>query len=379
MKTIGINLIALFSEQGSGAFRYIKLILQEMGSYNLFDCKFIVYKQKCISEEYLDIPKTLDLEYVNVPNVGRGFKRILFEQTLFYKYIKPCDVFYSYCSSMPLFLNARKVFTLHDVYFLTEKERYGAIQRNYLKFVTWLYIQASSKILTVSQFSKNEIMKYYRVSSDKLIITYNFVKPIPKIGSIIGDVLDEKGNRIDLKVPFFLYVGNIHPGKNITRMVKGFEIFNKKAHKYQLLICGKPANNSDAIIAVIREYSDVHYLGYQSREVVDYLFQNCVAVVLISLCEGFGIPPLEGIQNHKPALVSSGTSIPEVIGNAGVCVNPRNVEDIANGYEKIIKNKKSFEPYYDLQIKKFSPKDSVEAFMNTLGISAPSRKVSCQF
>lgn len=374
MKTIGVNLIALFSEQGSGAFRYIKLILQEMGNYNLHDCKFVIYKQECISEKYLDIPKSLDVEYVNVPNVGHGFKRIVFEQTLFYKYIKPCDVFYSYCSSMPFFLRTKKVFTLHDVYFLTEKERYGYIQRNYLKIITWLYIHVSSKIFTVSEFSKSEIMRYYRISADKLIITYNFVKPIPKVDRINGNLSDEKGIRIDLKIPFFLYVGNIHPGKNVIRMVEGFELFNKKLHKYQLLICGKPANDSDAIIAEIREYSDVHYLGYQSREVVDYLFQNCTAVVLVSLCEGFGIPPLEGIQYHKPALVSSGTSIPEVIGNAGVCVNPRNVEEIADGYEKIIENMKSFEPYYDLQIKKFSPKVTVETFMESLGISASSGK-----
>jgi len=373
MKTIGINLIALFSEQGSGAFRYIKLLLEEMGNYNLHDCKFVVYKQRCISEKYLDIPKSLDVEYVNVPNIGHGFKRIIFEQTLFYKYIKPCDVFYSYCSSMPFFLRTKKIFTLHDVYFLTEKERYGFVQRNYLKIITWLYIHVSSKIFTVSEFSKNEIMKYYRISSDKLVITYNFVKPIPKVCSINENISDKKGNRIDLKVPFFLYVGNIHSGKNIIRMLEGFEIFNK-THKYQLLICGKPANDSDAIITEISKRRDVHYLGYQSREVVDYLFQNCISVVLVSLCEGFGIPPLEGIQNHKPALVSSGTSIPEVVGNAGVCVNPRSVEEIADGYEKIIENMKSFEPYYDLQIKKFSPKDSVEAFMKSLGISASSRE-----
>ncbi len=371
---VGFNMIPLYAELGAGAFRYIKLLFQELSDYNLDEHKFIVYKQKCISKEYLGLPENINVEYVDVPNIGSGFKRILFEQTLFYKYISKSDVFYCYCSSLPLLLKAKKVFTLHDVYFLTEKERYGFIQRNYLKMITWLYVHVSEKVLTVSEYSKKEIMKYYHVSPDKISITYNFVKPTKKIIKIDADILDDNGEVVNLSKPFFLYVGNIHPGKNIHRMVEGFVSFNKNDHKYQMLICGKPGNDGTTIIDELQKYNDVHYLGYQSRDVVDYLLQNCVAVVLVSLCEGFGIPPLEGILNHRPALVSSGTSIPEVIGNAGVCVNPRDVEEIANGYKKIIDHMSSFEPYYDVQVEKFSPKESVETFLKSLGIRASRRE-----
>lgn len=75
---VGINLIALFDEKGTGAFRYIQLILCQLGEYHLKDCKLIIYKQKQISEEYLNIPRSLNVEFVNILNVGRGLKRVLF-------------------------------------------------------------------------------------------------------------------------------------------------------------------------------------------------------------------------------------------------------------------------------------------------------------
>ena len=74
---IGINFIPLSKEQGTGAFRYIQLMFKQMGNYHIQDCKFIVYKQKNISERYLALPKNLNVEYVNVPNIGTGLKRFL--------------------------------------------------------------------------------------------------------------------------------------------------------------------------------------------------------------------------------------------------------------------------------------------------------------
>lgn len=360
----------LSSEQGAGSFRYIHLLLQELGKYNLNGHRFIIYKQKCISRDYLSIPSNLDCEFIDTPNVGRGLRRIFFEQTLFYLYIKKCDVFYSYCSSMPVFVKAKKVFTLHDVYFLTEKERYGILQRTYLKFVTLLYIKISQKILTVSMYSKNEILRHYKINPEKISITYNFIIQEDKGSTTSGLLFDYRNKKVDLKKPFFLYIGNIHPGKNIIRMAEAFNMFNHNKQQYQLLICGKPANQGKGIIERLDKINDVVYLGYQPRESIVYLLQHCVSVVLVSLCEGFGIPPLEGISNYKPALVSKGTSLPEVIGAAGVCVNPHDLEDISKGYSEIVSNYDSYVIHCDEQLSKFSSKESVETFMKEIGIKS---------
>lgn len=365
---IGINLIPLSKEHGTGAFRYIQLMLQQMGNYQLHNCKFIVYKQKNISERYLSIPKNLNVEYVNIPNVGTGMKRFLFEQTLFYFYLKSCDVFYSYCTSMPFFIKAKKIFTLHDVYFLTEKERYGYIQRNYLKVITKICIRICDKIFTVSNYSKSEIIKYYKVNPSKLLITYNFIIKNNYSINEVAEICDSEGNKMDLNKPFFLFVGNIHPGKNIRRMAYGFKKFNEKDNIYNLLVCGKPANGGLSILQELSMIPNVYYLGFQSRSNVEWLFRNCKAVVLVSLCEGFGIPPLEGFSYNKPALVSNTTSLPEVVGNAGVCVNPLNIDEIAAGFHKVENNAKQLSSFCNVQIDKFSPNESVEIFMRSLGL-----------
>ena len=103
---VALNFIALPDERGSGAFHYIRNLLAVMGEYTLRDTHFIVYKQQQISDAYIGMPSNADVEYINVPTLGNGFKRILFEQTRFYRYIKPCDVFYSYCTSLPLYVQA---------------------------------------------------------------------------------------------------------------------------------------------------------------------------------------------------------------------------------------------------------------------------------
>lgn len=81
-------MIALPAQSGGGPFRYFQMLLKKIAEYELIDVSFIIYKQKQISIEYLAVPSSLNVEYVDVPNLGFGIRRILFEQTLFYLYLK---------------------------------------------------------------------------------------------------------------------------------------------------------------------------------------------------------------------------------------------------------------------------------------------------
>lgn len=362
-------MIAQPNERSTGAFRYIQMMLKAMGEYQLTDCKFIVYHQKTVRPEYFAIPKNLDVEYVKIPAVGNGMKRVLFEQTLFYLYLKPCDVMYSYCTSMPLFVRAKKVFTLHDIYYLTMKDRYSWLQTKYLKMTTSLYLKRCDKVLTVSDYSYNEILKYTCCEKEKLSVTYNFLltKNIDR-NNKVNEILTTEGEKVDLTKPYFLYVGNLQPGKNIIGMVEGFKVFSKKTNGYQLLIVGQPRYNGEEIMREIKSVENVKVLGYQSRENVEFLFNHCLSVVLLSFCEGFGIPPLEGFGYGKPALTSNLMSLPEVVGNAGCIVDPYDINQIAAGYQDIINNRQEYEKNIPNQLAKFDYHASVEKFMDVLGI-----------
>lgn len=354
---IALNFIALPDERGSGAFHYIHNLLAVMGEYTLISTHFIVYKQRQISDEYIGMPSNADVEYINVPTLGNGLKRILFEQTAFYRYIKPCDVFYSYCTSLPLYVHAKRIFTLHDIYYLTNPERYGWLQRTYLTLMTRLYAHRVHEIMTVSNYSKQQIETHIPAARGKIRLTYNILPDIP---------IKEKKIQINDK-PYFLYVGSIQPSKNIIRMIDGFELFNLD-EKYQLLIVGKPLRASDTIIEHMQRSKNVSYLGYRSDEEIAYLYKRAQAVVLLSLCEGFGIPPLEGFKYGKPALVANATSLPEVIGEAGIKVNPLDINDIANGFKQVLAHCTTLIQHAMEQIQYFDKNRTCEIWMNGLKI-----------
>ncbi len=365
---VGINLIALSTQTGTGPFSYIKRILNQIRKYQTPNCRFIIYKQKHIPKEYLEIPPELNATFVNVPTLGNGIKRILFEQTLFYFYIKKCDAFYSFCTSMPLFIHAKRYFTLHDVYYLTFSKRYGKIKTMYLKWITKLYIRQSWKVFTVSEYSKNEICNLLGVNKNKLAVTYNFVLPSPQRTEILPEIKDINGNSVDLNKRFFLYVGSLQPGKNIQGMVDGFKLFAEKNPEWQLIIVGKPTHKGESIISYIQNKNNIFYLGYQPGDTVNYLFSKCFATVLLSFCEGFGIPPIEGFLYEKPTLVSNKTSLPEVAGEAGVKVDPYNVKEISKGFDTLVKEYNHYAQKTKEQLMKFTPENSVETFMRTIGI-----------
>lgn len=354
---VALNFIALPDERGSGAFHYIRNLLAVMGEYTLRGTHFIVYKQQQISDAYIGMPSNADVEYINVPTLGNGWKRIIFEQTRFYRYIKPCDVFYSYCTSLPLYVQAKRIFTLHDVYYLTNPERYGWLQRTYLKFITRLYARRVDEILTVSYYSQGQIEGYIPAARGKVRMTHN---------SLPEYCAEEQEVAIEPK-PFFLFVGSVQPSKNIVRTVQAFVQFNQ-AHQYQLLVVGKPLQNSQVILDQIAGIPDVHYLGYMPDEKVTYLYKRTEAVVLFSLCEGFGIPPLEGFRFGKPALTANTTSLPEVVGEAGIQVDPLDINEMAAGFQKVLDQRDRLVQHTQEQIDKFDRHTACETWMKSLQI-----------
>lgn len=358
---VALNFIALPDTQAAGAFRYIDNILKMLQYYNLEDTHFILYKQKQIPNTFFEIPTNVDIEYIDVPTLGQGVKRILFEQTFFYKYLKKCDVFYSYCTSMPLLIHARKIFTLHDVYCFSDSHRHGLLKRLYLQWITRAYVLFADYILTVSTFSKQEIQHYLHIPDTKIRITYNFILPCD-----VNKNVNKNDNSTNKDRPYFLYVGSILPHKNIIGMIDGFISFNN-ANAFDLRIVGKCQD--ETIRAYMENKPNIYYLGFRTDEEINELYRNCISVVLLSFCEGFGIPPIEGFKYEKPALIANAASLPEVVGNAGVKVNPYSISEIAKGYQDIIDNSNSLKQHIPEQLAIFDPFNSCEHFMDALGIN----------
>jgi len=265
------------------------------------------------------------------------------EQLSYPLIIPRCDVFWSPHFNAPILpIKAKKrIVTIHDVYHLAFYESFNSLQKVYIKLVINSAVNLSDKIITVSNFSKSEIIKYTKVNPEKIEVIYNGVD------NNRFKILDRKVlEPFRSKYPenFILYVGNVKPHKNLKNLLKAFSIIQKKNYKdYYLVIVGKKEGfiTGDKEIFQILEDSyelrtKVIFTGYIEDDELPVLYNLARLFVFPSLYEGFGLPPLEAMACGCPTVVSNLSAIPEVCGDASFYVNPLEPEEIALGILKVL-------------------------------------------
>ena len=138
------------------------------------------------------------------------------------------------------------------------------------------------------------------------------------------------------KQKYILFLGTLEPRKNVEVIIKAFARSELRTVGYELLIAGDTGWKSDKVLELINQTSGVKYLGFVDEKEKINLFQNASLFVFPSLYEGFGIPVLEAMANGVPVVVSNRSSLPEVVQNAGILVNPNNVEELANAIKLVL-------------------------------------------
>ncbi|GLR17774.1 glycosyltransferase family 4 protein [Portibacter lacus] len=198
--------------------------------------------------------------------------------------------------------------------------------------------QKAEQIVAVSSFTKDDIISEYNLESSKVSVAYNAT---PDGFSPFTE--DEK--RLVRKKhaggsPFFIYVGSLHPRKNIGNLIKGFLEFKQKNKTHKLILLGRKAWNFEEYEKMIDASPDIIFLDgnqFDPREVLP----AASGLAYISLHEGFGIPILEGMSAGVPVITSSVTSMPEVAGKAAILVNPNSTSEIAFALQEIADNDQS--------------------------------------
>jgi glycosyltransferase involved in cell wall biosynthesis len=286
-----------------------------------------------------------------------------FSLSLFFKKYK-IDCFFSPDGFLSLSSSIRQIGVIHDLNFEHyPKDLPKHILRYYKKNMP-LFAKKASNIVTVSNFSKEDICKKYKVSSKKVKVIYNGGGSnfIPLSAHERKDFINSKNNGR----PYFIYVGSLHKRKNIERMLKAFTIFNEKLKKMDFLIIGEPMwqkqLNLDGLL------DNVKFLGRKSGKDLSQLVASSSAMVYVSYFEGFGLPVLEGMMAGVPVVTSDKTSIPEVGGQAVIYTDPFSVDSIKNGLIEAT-SKGRFEHFKTLgleQSKKFSWESSALEIANLL-------------
>ncbi len=252
-----------------------------------------------------------------------------------------------------------QVLVMHDLAFEHFPNQVSFLARYYYKYFMPRFAEKAKRIATVSEFSKQDIMSQYRVPMNKIDVVYNGAKEVYQ--SVAEDVKKRVREKYSESKNYFVYVGSIHPRKNVKNLLLAFEKFKTETNSdYQLLIVGRKAWDFAEVEEAHQQMkfkNEVKFLGHVSPNELGEIVASAFAMIYVSLFEGFGIPIVEAMSCHVPIITSNVTSMPEVAGDAALLVNPNSIEEISRAIRKFFDDsslRNSLIEKEKIQIKKFS-------------------------
>lgn len=263
--------------------------------------------------------------------------KLWFENTI-PKAIKKCkpDVFLSPDGYLSLSANVKQLSVIHDINFEHHPEW---LPKNYSKYYRKYFPQFAQKakrVATVSEYSKQDIAKTYGIDDSNIDVVYNgyntIYEPLPI------EKQQEVRKKISNGKPYILFIGSIHPRKNLRNQLKAFDMLNRYYDdKFRLVIVGEAMWNDHLADWVDRrKKNNIILMGHQPQDKLKEIIGSASLLTYISHFEGFGIPILEGFAAGVPVITSTTTSMPEVAGDAALTVYPDDAAYISNIYKKVL-------------------------------------------
>lgn len=324
-----------------------------------------------------DLPLESDNWKYQVLGPSFFWTQIALPMRLFVESDKPA-VFFSPNHYAPRFSPCKRVISVMDLSYLRYPEMF--LKKDLWKLKNWTSysIRKSEKIFTISQFSKDTIISNFNTIDNKIIVTYPGYDKQLFIPQEDPNKLQEThkflNKQFGLNAKFLLFVGTIQPRKNILALVKAFHELkkNKKNRDTQLIIVGKQGWLYQEIIKEINKFNinkDIILSDYISDDMLVKLYQSALGFVLPSFYEGFGLPVVEAMACGCPVAVSDRSSLPEIVGEAGLIFDPDKIQDIMAKLELLISNNLERRKYINnglLHVKKFNWKNCAEITLQVL-------------
>lgn len=355
-----------------GVGTYIRNVVRTLGKLDR-ETKYILIGPP---EKVTEIgPLPANFHAVPLPGPERSLKSFRQFRTILQRL--DCDLVHiPNLFSVPRALPCPYVMTVHDLLeHMSRAREQSGFWRSFHVQMTRRVLNGATRIFAVSKFTKNELERLFQVPSARIEVVYNAIDERFLHGHASAADRQLIAERYQVNYPFLLYAGRISPPKNVVRMIEAFSALKTELEKEQaypdlkLIIIGDDVSgNPDLRRTVIRSgvQNDVRFLGFVPIEVLRIFYDAAKIFVFPSLYEGFGLPPLEAMAHGTPVVTSNASSLPEVVGNAAVMVNPENVFEIMRALHRVLMDHALRERMKErsyLQVRRFSWEQSVRRIL----------------
>ncbi|MEJ2593972.1 MAG: glycosyltransferase family 1 protein [bacterium] len=247
------------------------------------------------------------------------------------------DIFVSTDAFLSLRANCKTLLVIHDLNFEHYPQHLPWLVRRYYRHFTPKFVRKATRIATVSEYSRKDIMAQYGVVREKIDVVHNGANPIFR--PVEEKVQEKIRSKYTQNCSFFVFISAISPRKNLTNLLKAFDLFRKNETKpVKLLVVGEKMWWTDSLkqtYEAMQFKEEVIFAGRLSQDELAKVVASALALTYVSFFEGFGIPIIEAFSSGTPVITSNVTSMPEVAGDAAITVDPGKVEEIAGAMQTI--------------------------------------------
>lgn len=281
------------------------------------------------------------------------------------------DLFVSPDGYLSLSAKTPQLAVMHDLNFEHNPGDLTWLVRNYYKHYFPRFAAKAKRIVTVSDYSRNDIIERYQIHPDKIETVYNGVNEA--IGPVDEGSKKKVREQYTHGLPYFVFIGAQHPRKNLAGMFKAYDLFRKSHHlPHRFVIVGEKYFWNKEITEVfeaMQHRSEVVFTGHLNMDDLRLVLGSAEALAFVSHFEGFGLPIAEAMRAEVPVITGTNSSLPEIAGNAALLCDSRNPEAIAKAMADLASDKLLREKMIALgleQVRKFSWDKSAEGLWSNI-------------
>lgn len=327
-------------KQIDGVSRYLQGLLSELPKVDSgVDYSILTrpYSKSCLTEDLFTHP---NVERIEVSLNGPTPRQHVFVPRLLSR-LKP-DLYHHPQYDLPIGISMPSVVTIHDLKYIFQPEllrRKSHFKSFYIKQSLRHSLRRANGIIAVSQNTLADLEKFANLDDKTTTVIGHGVEFKPE------NRTSSKSSLPGLPEQYILFVGTRRPHKNIDGLIRALHILHEQGVDISLIVCGKAYADYDRperLTAALKLSEHVKFLDFVPDEQLQTLYRSAQVVALPSFYEGFGIPLIEGMAHSKPVLGSQLSSMPDVIGDAGLTVDPYDPVDIADKLERLLTNRQLY-------------------------------------